>query len=182
VLDSKDAAYADLRVWVDANADGVSQADELTSLKERGIASLALTAEKGTLNNNGNWVGLQSSYTGTDGSTHQLADVWFQTAQAAPAADLRSKVSSLAQAINGFGTADAAGAAPGTGSLSLDAAQPAAGAASHTLAGVERLAAALRQFDAQGASAGRVPALAAPAQAGGPPALPGMAGWLAASK
>jgi hypothetical protein len=29
--------------------------------------------------NNGNWLGLISSYTTEDGTTHQIADVWLRT-------------------------------------------------------------------------------------------------------
>ena len=37
--------FAALRVWVDSNQDGVSQADELYNLSSLGIASINLSAE-----------------------------------------------------------------------------------------------------------------------------------------
>ena len=40
-------------------------------------ASLDLHALVGSTTNNGNLLGLTSSYTTTDGSTHAMADVWF---------------------------------------------------------------------------------------------------------
>ena len=40
VFDSKDAQYANLRVWRDLNQDGMSQGDELFTLTELNIASL----------------------------------------------------------------------------------------------------------------------------------------------
>ena len=43
VMDAKDDRFADLRVWQDANGDGVSQADELQSLTDAGIASISLS-------------------------------------------------------------------------------------------------------------------------------------------
>jgi hypothetical protein len=77
VVDRKDAQFGALRVWVDANADGVSQADELKTLASLNIASLTVAAQASDVLDQGNWIGLQSSYTSTDGSTHALADVWF---------------------------------------------------------------------------------------------------------
>ncbi|MEY3125288.1 MAG: hypothetical protein RLZZ573_1808, partial [Pseudomonadota bacterium] len=35
-----DAAYASLRLWQDANQDGISQSSELKTLAELGIASI----------------------------------------------------------------------------------------------------------------------------------------------
>ena len=38
-----------------------------------------MNATKSTENNNGNLIGLMGSYTTTDGKTHTMGDVWFQT-------------------------------------------------------------------------------------------------------
>ena len=46
VIDSKDTTYAHLRVWVDANHNGVSEPAELRSLDAYGIASLDLNYRK----------------------------------------------------------------------------------------------------------------------------------------
>jgi len=43
VIDTNDAAFGELKVWQDANQDGISQAGELKTLSELGIASLSLT-------------------------------------------------------------------------------------------------------------------------------------------
>ena len=77
VLDAKDAHWNELKVWVDANHDGVTETGELKTLAEVGVASIDLHAQTTSEVNNGNYVGLVSSYTTTDGSTHQVADVWF---------------------------------------------------------------------------------------------------------
>jgi hypothetical protein len=37
---------------------------------------------------NGNMLGMQGSYTGTDGAVHDMADVWFAKQQTAPAPQL----------------------------------------------------------------------------------------------
>lgn len=78
VVDAKDAGFADLRVWVDANQDGVSQSSELHTLADLGITSLNLGATRTVDGDNGNVIGLVSSYTTADGQAHELSDVWLQ--------------------------------------------------------------------------------------------------------
>jgi hypothetical protein len=82
-INAQDASFSALAVWVDANSDGVSQTGELKSLASLGIESLNLNAAATQISNNGNLIGLLSSYTTTDGVIHQLADVWLQSAAAA---------------------------------------------------------------------------------------------------
>jgi len=79
VINSQDAVYNELKVWIDANHDGVSQGDEMQTLQSLGVTQLSLNATHTAVNNNGNWEILGSSYTTTDGQTHQMADVWFQS-------------------------------------------------------------------------------------------------------
>jgi hypothetical protein len=107
VVDSKDAQYGNLRVWVDANADGVSQASELQTLASLHIASLTVAAQASDVIDEGNWIGLQSSYTSSDGSTHTLADAWF----------LATHTSSLTQAINSYAQQADSSAGNGAGQL-----------------------------------------------------------------
>jgi hypothetical protein len=77
VIDSQDAAFADLKVWVDGNSDGVNGEGELHSLSSLGIASINAQAQVDLSKDNGNLVGLTSTYQTTDGTTHAAADVWF---------------------------------------------------------------------------------------------------------
>jgi hypothetical protein len=42
VIDARDAVFGKLRVWVDANHDGISQPNELFTLSEVGIVSISL--------------------------------------------------------------------------------------------------------------------------------------------
>jgi len=79
VLDAKDAAFGELMVWTDLDGNGVTGANELTNLSDLGINSISLNATKSSENNNGNLIGLMGSYTTTDGKTHTMGDVWFQT-------------------------------------------------------------------------------------------------------
>jgi hypothetical protein len=164
VIDKKDAAYADLQVWVDANSDGVTETGELKSLTDLGIASISTQADANLSKDNGNLIGLTSTYTTTDGANHAAADVWFvadanQAAAPTPAADpadLRSRVSSLAQALSAFSSADAlaptapAASTPGTGG----------GVSSAATLAVSSMVSVMQQFDANGNQIGAAGTLA----------------------
>jgi len=77
VINAADADFAQLRVWKDANSDGVSQAGELRSLTDAGIASISLGFTNVSLLNNGNLVTHRSSFAWTAGGTGVVDDVWF---------------------------------------------------------------------------------------------------------
>jgi hypothetical protein len=145
VVSSADSAFADLRVWVDGNADGVSQANELKSLADLGIKQLDLNGKQDASLNNGNIVGMTSTFETTDGASHTAADVWFQ--MQAPA-DLRGSVTSLVQAMASYGSD---GGNAGEGKLpTLDALKSSSG----VNASVAQMADALKQYDAKLLGAG----------------------------
>jgi len=77
IISAADASFKQLQVWVDADQDGLTDDGELKSLADLGILSLDLNAQTGTEVDNGNLLGLVSSYTTTDGQTKEMADVWF---------------------------------------------------------------------------------------------------------
>ncbi|HET6789494.1 MAG TPA: hypothetical protein VFH49_16130, partial [Aquabacterium sp.] len=77
-ISEADARFADLRLWVDSNQDGVTDVGELRTLSEAGVVELNLQAHVGSHVDHGNLLGLVSSYTRTDGSTRDMADVWFR--------------------------------------------------------------------------------------------------------
>jgi hypothetical protein len=107
VISQADAAYGELGVWVDGNSDGVSQSAEIRSLSEMGITQVSTQTTAGDGVDNGNILGLTSSYQTSDGVSHAAADVWFQTAPstgAGLASGLSGQVSGLAQAIGAFDT------------------------------------------------------------------------------
>ena len=116
-LNAKDAHFSELEVWVDANHDGKSAADELRGLIDMGIAEIDLNYTKTSTVQNGNVVGMVSSYTTTDGQQHQVADVWFgkQASGTPPSASelLAAAPSELLSDPAGTG-APAAHAAPAT--------------------------------------------------------------------
>ena len=78
VINIKDINFNELKVWIDANHDGISQANEMHSLQSLGISQLNLNATRTAVGENGNWTLLDSTYTSTDGTTHQMADVWLE--------------------------------------------------------------------------------------------------------
>jgi VCBS repeat-containing protein len=79
VMDAKDAVFDNLKVWVDADTDGITDAGELKGLTDLGIASINLNALNALGSENGNSVILQSSWTDTNGVAHSLADWTFAT-------------------------------------------------------------------------------------------------------
>ncbi|BCM25597.1 calcium-binding protein [Methyloradius palustris] len=82
IVSSLDDNWDNLLVWRDLNQDGISQANELTSLNTLGIASINVTSvEHNTLLNNGNVLADLGTFTysdgtsGTAGTAANLADV-----------------------------------------------------------------------------------------------------------
>jgi len=94
-ISSQDASFADLKLWVDANHDGKTDAGELHSLTELHITDLNLHASTGTAVDNGNLLALTSSYSTSDGASHDMADVWFRKDTTATASSPSVTVSDL---------------------------------------------------------------------------------------
>jgi hypothetical protein len=149
VISHEDTGWADLQVWTDKNSDGVSQAGELTSLDSLGIAKLDLAATSTPVKDNGNWVGLTSSFEKVDGATHDMADVWFVADKAENAADLRTQVNRLVQEMASFDNLSAGGAIHDSGSLTLGPSATQLGSTSVAVS-VGEMVGVLRQFDQNG--------------------------------
>jgi hypothetical protein len=78
-IDSADAVFASLRVWVDANADGVSTPAELLTLQQAQVQYLNVEYENSNKVDPANNERRQISYfVQTDGQVRQLHDVWFE--------------------------------------------------------------------------------------------------------
>lgn len=79
-IDANDPAFAELRLWQDANQDGATDAGELISLAEAGVASLNLGH---TLRNqnigNGNQLAREGSFTRSDGTTSLMGEFRLAT-------------------------------------------------------------------------------------------------------
>jgi Ca2+-binding RTX toxin-like protein len=71
-ISSLDTLFNQLRIWQDANQDGISQSSELKTLAQAGIQSISVQAQQtpGDINlGNGNTMPFKSTYTKTDGSS-----------------------------------------------------------------------------------------------------------------
>jgi Ca2+-binding RTX toxin-like protein len=74
-IDVSDDLFGQMRVWQDANGDGVTDAGELKTLAQAGITSLNLTAAQTDWASGGNHITGFTTYTKTDGSNGWAADV-----------------------------------------------------------------------------------------------------------
>jgi hypothetical protein len=140
-----DAGFNSLNVWQDANSDGQTQQGELKSLSSLGITELNLDAQATGTSNNGNVIGLESSYQTQDGQTHAMADVWLVTTDDA----LRNNVSNLAAALSAYQTEMAAGGETKTQATPSLVTGQVAGSTTAS-APVSGLVSSLQQFNANG--------------------------------
>jgi Ca2+-binding RTX toxin-like protein len=73
VFDANDAAFSQVRVWQDLNGDGISQANELFTLQQKGIISISLNSNNQTTTlGNGNSVSGTSTVTFANGAASQV--------------------------------------------------------------------------------------------------------------
>lgn len=76
-FDATDTNFTNVRVWQDANADGISQSSELHTLSELGITSINLTSTSTNITTNGNIQIAAGTYTKTDGTTGSAGNLNF---------------------------------------------------------------------------------------------------------
>ena len=80
VVDSSDAGFNDLRVWRDLDGDGFSDAGELLSLDEAGIAALRTQwSNSSFVDSNGQAHRQVGTAIRTDGQDAAVSDVWYTT-------------------------------------------------------------------------------------------------------
>ncbi|MDF0585064.1 calcium-binding protein, partial [Bradyrhizobium yuanmingense] len=79
VINAQDADFGKLKVWRDLNQNGASDAGELQSLAEAGIASISLVREQLQGTNAGHGLGYQAVFTRSDGTTGISQTVYFET-------------------------------------------------------------------------------------------------------
>ncbi|MCE4556546.1 calcium-binding protein [Roseateles cellulosilyticus] len=78
-VDMQDAIFGRLLLWQDKNLDGLSSADELSTLAERGVKSIHTAYETSNkVDGNDNERRQIGLYETTDGRLLQVHDVWFQ--------------------------------------------------------------------------------------------------------
>ena len=80
IFDAKDHAFTQVQVWQDKNSDGISQEDELLNLEDIGLESINLEAQEVDEVHDAGVTGLRSSWTDTEGNTHDIDDVWLEVA------------------------------------------------------------------------------------------------------
>lgn len=77
-VDANDTMFSSLRVWKDANSNGVTDSGELLALAEAGVKSLQVGySTSSTVDANGNAHKQVGSYVRTDDTTASMNDVWF---------------------------------------------------------------------------------------------------------
>ena len=76
-IDAHDADFGNLLVWQDANHDGVSGADELYGLADRGITGIALAATPLDGYLDGQMLLAQGTFSRADGGTGEFVEVAF---------------------------------------------------------------------------------------------------------
>ena len=73
IVDAGDAAFALLRVWVDADGDGMAGAGEVRDLASLGIAAIRVAADPASLQDHGNLIAATGTAIMADGGTRQVA-------------------------------------------------------------------------------------------------------------
>ena len=86
-IDSGDTVFGDLKIWVDANNNGVSDEGELSSLSDHGVTSISLTTDQTGGEEDGQTIFAEGEFTFADGSTGNFVEVGFDTIFGSDASD-----------------------------------------------------------------------------------------------
>ncbi|QPH54667.1 calcium-binding protein [Pontivivens ytuae] len=78
IINSSDAEFSELQVWIDRNTDGVSEASELYELAEIDIIEISLNYELVEELNEGHRVNYRGSASFADGTTAHVEDIFFE--------------------------------------------------------------------------------------------------------
>ena len=78
-IDSGDANFADLKVWIDADGDGAADAGEVVSLATAGVTAINLNTQASGAINNGNTVIATATFVRSNNTTSAVAEVNFAT-------------------------------------------------------------------------------------------------------
>jgi len=102
ILNASDAAWNNLRVWIDGGGNGQFHSDALKTLAQLGISSINLDASTVAQNNNGNTILAQSNFTYTNGSSGAIAGVAFVANPSVTEPTAAANLSTLVQAMGSF--------------------------------------------------------------------------------
>ncbi|WP_133253057.1 type I secretion C-terminal target domain-containing protein [Rhizobium wuzhouense] len=86
-IDGSDDAFSKLKVWIDANNNGISDDGELSSLSDHHVASISLTTDTTGGAEDGQAILGEGSFTFDDGSTGNFVEVGFDTIFGSDASD-----------------------------------------------------------------------------------------------
>lgn len=75
IIDRRDELYSRLKVWQDANQDGISQTDELKTLSEAGVKNIELHVIGSNIELNGNLLSEAGRYGDSEGDRELAADI-----------------------------------------------------------------------------------------------------------
>jgi hypothetical protein len=80
-IDSSDAVFSELRLWLDKNNNGVAEAEELVSLETAGVVSIDLNYDKNFAETDvyGNQIKFKSVVRMKDGRLNLIYDIFFRT-------------------------------------------------------------------------------------------------------
>ena len=81
VIDKKDTAFDELKIWQDKNSNHQTDAGELFNLHEYDIASINLDYTIEPVQQHGNWLLEQTTATKGDGTSIAMADAYFEIPQ-----------------------------------------------------------------------------------------------------
>ena len=81
IISAIDTQFSQILVWQDINQDGVSQANELKTLSDHGIASINLNGITTETTQEGNIIKKRSIFHRNDGTSGQISDVAFLVTQ-----------------------------------------------------------------------------------------------------
>lgn len=81
MIDSKDSVFKDLRIWRDANGNGVTDTGELLTFAQAGIKNIKLAKKAAGTDNQGNTIDYTGTFTRSDNKAGQAAAVSFAVNQ-----------------------------------------------------------------------------------------------------
>ncbi len=107
-LDASDPVWSQLRVWQDADGDGVSAGEELRTLPDVGVTAIGTASTPSTfVDAQGNEHRLVGTFTRSDGASGSTADVWLQVDQlysvAGDTLEVPADIAALPN-VRGYGT------------------------------------------------------------------------------